>query len=392
MRRSALLLTLFAIQFANEAFAAGIQWTRHAFQLPESIWSVEAVDANGDRQIDFIAMGERKVFVLHAPEWKPQVVFDSQEPKLLYCVAFDADGDGDRDIALGRYRVPWIEYRQALAQGKTASKPNGPDFSVAWIENPNRPSDAWPLHVIDRELNGIHGLWMGDVDADGRPDLIADSILGPTFPNSLVWFRTPDRLGIPFERLVITRDGADGRPHYLDFADMNRDGKGDVLLGDSKIGVFSWWEQGSNSTWTKHKIAQENGATNIRAADVDGDGTLDVVGSCGHGKGVFWYRKAASAWTQHAIDADLPNPHALATGDFDKDGDIDLAAASFTAFIVRWYENSGDGKFKPHDIDTGHQQQAYDMKTADLDGDGRIDLILAGRESRNAVWYQNRNE
>ena len=90
------------------------------------------------------------------------------------------------------------------------------------------------------------------------------------------------------------------------------------------------------------------------------------------------------------IDVDLATPHALAVGDFDGDGDLDVAVASYTAFIVRWYENDGRGGFTPHDIDVGHQQQAYDLKAADLDGDGRIDLILAGRETRNAVVYFNR--
>ena len=80
----------------------------------------------------------------------------------------------------------------------------------------------------------------------------------------------------------------------------------------------------------------------------------------------------------------------IAAGDFDGDGDLDVAVASFTEFVVRWYENRGRGEFTPHDIESGNQQQAYDLKATDLDGDGRLDLILAGRESRNAVWYKNR--
>ena len=42
------------------------------------------------------------------------------------------------------------------------------------------------------------------------------------------------------------------------------------------------------------------------------------------------------------------------------------------------------------DIDTGYNQQAYDLKVADLDGDGRLDILLAGRQSNNVVWYHNR--
>ena len=77
-------------------------------------------------------------------------------------------------------------------------------------------------------------------------------------------------------------------------------------------------------------------------------------------------------------------------GDFDGDGDPDVATASFSAKIVRWYPNDGSGSFRAHDIDIANRQEAYDLKTVDLDADGRLDLILAGRETRNAVWYRNR--
>ncbi len=337
-------------------------------------------------------MGVTKVFAVEGANGKAETLFDAQEGKMLYCVALDADGDGDLDLALGRYQIPWIAYREARAQGKeTPAEPKGPDFSVAWIENRGRRAGApWPLHVVDRELNGIHGLHAADVDGDGRTDVIADSISGPAFANSVAWFSLATPAGAPATRHIVTKSGADGRPHYLDFADMNRDGRGDILLGDSGAGTFTWWERGADpaSAWTKHRIAQEKGATNIRPADINRDGTVDVVGACGHGKGVFWFE--APGWTKRSIDAELATPHALATGDFDGDGDLDVAVASYTAFVVRWYENDGRGGFTPHDIDTGNKQEAYDLKAVDLDGDGRLDLILAGRETRNAVVYFNR--
>ena len=378
-----------SIAIAAGADPGPINWTRTSVPLPESIWSVEAVDANADGKLDLIAMGETKVFALVAPDWKPQVLFDSKEPKMLYCVALDADGDGDQDIFVGRYRVPWIEHRQARAAGKASDEPKGPEFSIAWIENTRRVGEPWPVHVVDREFNGIHGLWTGDIDGDGRKDLVADSIMGPLFPKSLAWFQAPKRGGDALKRHIITKGGADGRPHYLDVADLNADSRPDLLVGDSGGGTFTWWEQGAGAgqPWIKHPIAKENGATNLKAADVNGDGVPDVVASCGHGTGVFWFE--GPTWKKHIIDATLRDPHALAVGDFDGDGDPDVAVASFGAKLVRWYQNDGKGSFTPHDIDTGNNQEASDMKAADLDGDGRLDLILAGRETRNAVWYRN---
>jgi hypothetical protein len=370
--------------------SAPIAWERVSLAMPESIWSVAVADVNGDGKQDLIAVGVTQVIAVLQPGGTQRILFDAKDGKMLYAVTLDMDADGDLDLAIGRYLVPEIEHRKAVAAGKAATKPVGPDFSIGWLENTGASGTPWSLHVIDRELNGTHGLWVGDVDGDGRRDLIANSISGPAFPNSVVWFRTPARGGDPFVRHIVTKSGADGRPHYLDFGDVNRDGRGDILLGDSGGGTFTWWERptAGGESWTKHLIAREAGATNLKLADVDGDGKPDVVGSCGHGKGVYWFR--GDTWERQSIDAALANPHALAVGDFDRDGDMDVATASYTAFVVRWYENDGRGNFTAHTIESENRQQAYDLKALDVDGDGALDLVLAGRESRNLVWYRNR--
>lgn len=383
-------LVLVHVAALMEGWAASVKWERVSFAMPESIWSVAACDVNADGKQDLIAVGVTQVIAVLQPGGAQRTLFDAQDGKMLYAVTLDMDGDGDLDLALGRYLVPWIEHRKAVAAGKAATKPVGSDFSIGWLENTGASAAPWPLHVIDRELNGTHGLWVGDVDGDGRHDLIANSISGPAFSNSVVWFRTPARGQSVFSRHVVTKSGADGRPHYLEFGDVDRDGRGDILLGDSGGGTFTWWQRpaASSESWTKHLIAREPGATNLKLADVDGDGKPDVVASCGHGKGVYWFR--GDTWERQAIDAALANPHALATGDFDRDGDMDVATASYTAFVVRWYENDGRGNFTAHTIESENRQQAYDLKALDVDGDEALDLVLAGRESRNLVWYRNR--
>lgn len=387
----ACILISWAALVSAPLHADPLAWHRHAFPLPDSIWSVETLDVTGNGHLEVIGLGQTQVFALAAPDWTPQILVDVHEGNMIYCVVLDADRDGDRDIALARSSVPWIRYRQAIAAGREAEEPEGPDFSVAWIENSGHIDVPWRLHVVDRELNGVHGVCSGDVDGDGADDLIADSISGPLFPESMAWFQSPLRKGseVGTQRHVVTHRGAGGRPHYLDFADLDGDGQGEILLGDSGGGAFTWWARGEDPTksWTKHVIAEEEGATNIEAVDINGDSKVDVVAACGHGTGIFWFENGH--WKKNVIDPDIPDAHALACADFDGDGDTDVAAASFTAFIVRWYENDGSGTFTAHDIDTDHEQQAYDMKAADLDGDGRLDILLAGRESRNVVWYRN---
>lgn len=170
---------------------------------------------------------------------------------------------------------------------------------------------------------------------------------------------------------------------------MNGDGRGDVLLGASTEGSFTWWEQPTDldNAWQRHLIAMEPGATHPRAVDLNGDGQLDILGSTGHGQGIYWYE--APDWNKHLVDADIRDVHAFDIGDLDGDGDIDCAGCSFSQQTVRWWENLGDGKFRIHNIDVGNEQQAYDLKIKDLDGDGRQDILLAGRRSENVVGYRN---
>lgn len=383
------LTCLLAIAMSGYA-TAGPSFERHAFAFSQGIWAVDALDANRDGRQDLIAVGETKVWAMLAPDWRVVEIAETPGGRTIHAIALDADGDNDLDLALGRSASDFIRLRESLQSGKPGKEPAGEDWTVAWLENPGSTETTWPLHRLDRELHGVHGLWEGDVNRDGRADLLASSFAGPHLESSLAWFATPFANDAPLGALrrMITTGKATGRAHYMDFADMNRDGRGDVLLGATAEGSFTWWEQPADLSheWRRHVLAKEPGGSHPRAADLNGDCQLDVMGSTGHGIGVFWYE--APMWTRHVIDADLRDVHAFDIADLDGDGDVDAAGCSFTARIVRWWENLGGGTFTAHDIDTTNEQQAYDLKIADLDGDGRKDLLLAGRKSNNAVWYR----
>lgn len=379
-----LVLTLSCLTLTAE-----VSWQKSTADLGEQTRGVDAADLDGDGNLDIVATGHTQVFVVLDPLGRAETVpiYDSVDGNLLYGSSGDMDMDGDLDFVIARGTSPWIEYREIRANGEKAKKPKrSPDFSIAWIENTGRIEKNAKLHVIDKDLHGSHGLAIADLNGDGSVDIVGNSIKG-IYKDSIAWF---DNFGGKFVRHMITQTNAPARPHYMDIADINNDGRPDVIVAHSGGNSLDWYKNppALHGRWNRQNIAEVDGVTNALVADIDGDKRKDIVASNGHGTGVFWYR--GSNWKAYPIDESLKDCHSLALGDFDNDGDIDVATASFSEKIVRWYENDGKGVFKAHDIDTGNGQEAYDLKAVDLNRDGRLDLLLAGRQTNNVVWYINR--
>lgn len=78
----------------------------------------------------------------------------------------------------------------------------------------------------------------------------------------------------------------------------------------------------------------------------------------------------------------------LASGDLDRDGDIDLVVAS-TRTGLHLYENDGTGHFSRFDIDVGPVAAlpVFNAVLADMDNDGWLDFVLATYQEGNYIWH-----
>lgn len=382
------LLPTLTISFCVSCLNATVSWEKSSADLGEQTRGIDAADLDADGNLDIVATGNTRVFTVLNPTRNNQAqpIWDVNEGKLLYGASGDLDGDGDLDFVVARETSPWIEYREARARREKAKKPKRiEDFSIAWIENTGKIEKKPVIHLVDKDLHGCHGLALADLNGDGRIDVIGNAIKGD-YKDSVAWF---DNFDGKFVRHMIAQKTAPVRPHYMDTADLNADGKLDVVVGHSGGNMLSYYKNppSLHGRWQQNDITELKGVTNALVADIDGDKRLDVVASAGHGTGVYWFK--GPRWQQTTIDDALTDCHALAIGDFDLDGDVDVAAASFGEKTVRWYENNGQGIYKATTIDAGNGQEAYDLKAVDLNKDGRLDLLLAGRNSNNVVWYIN---
>ena len=375
--------------FSASVLEASISWQKHQAALGERTRGIDAADFDGDGNLDILATGEVNVFIVLNPmeNQRAQVLWDTGGGSLLHAACGDLDNDGDLDFVVARGQSPWIDYREKRARREKAKKPKGvEDFSIAWIENAGELNRKLSWYPIDLDMHGCHGLAVGDMNRDGVTDVVGNSFQGD-FKDSVAWFENFEG---KFVRHMIASGTAPVRPHYMDIADLDYDGKPDVVVGHSRGNVLSWYKNPPSlyRKWSDNLIGEQEGVTNAQIADIDGDGRLDVVSSNGHGTGLHWFK--GPYWNLNTIDDAITDCHAMDVGDFDSDGDIDVATASFSEKIVRWYENQGKGNFRGHDIDIGSGQEAYDLKAVDLNKDGRLDLLLAGLQSDNAVWYINR--
>ncbi len=338
------------------------KWARHVIAQGEPSFTAVAIRMNGGGRSVIANSGTTTRFYGDG-----QVIH--QGVSLIHSAVMDVDGDGDEDF-IGAQYSPGLLF---------------------WLEQPAKPQQQpWIYHLIDDQIDGIHGLHVADVDGDGKPDLIANSGQPKgKFANSIVWLKPLDR-GTKWKRNVFASGDAPGLSHYHGAGDLNGDGRVDIVSA-AKVGKdgqwFAWWEQPKGGgPWKKHILSStEDGATNPLVADINGDGKMDVIASRGHGVGLLWFE--GPAFTRHEIDTSLYGPHSLAIGDIDGDGDIDAVTCAKDSYVVAWFENDGKGRFTKHVI---HENQAaYDIRLVDIDLDGDLDILIAGQNSRNVVWFEN---
>mgnify|MGYP001287098369 FL=1 len=165
-------------------------------------------------------------------------------------------------------------------------------------------------------------------------------------------------------------------------ADVDGDGDMDVLAGHNNI---AWYENDGSESFTTHTIST-SAASSVYAVDLDGDGDMDVVGSSAGSVG--WYENDGSGnFATHTIcnhywHRGFRSVYAL---DVDRDGYMDVVAASSSPNNkIMWYENDGSQYFNHHVISDSVRDARF-VSAGDVDGDGYMDVISG---HNNIAWYE----
>jgi hypothetical protein len=138
----------------------------------------------------------------------------------------------------------------------------------------------------------------------------------------------------------------------------------------------------------------------IHAADLDGDGDMDVLSAGSNG--IVWYENIDASGTfgeRQVISADESDRALIHAADLDGDGDTDILISTsiyeedFQRVIqeVSWFENTdGSGTFDaPRQIST-QLDWVQSIQATDLDGDHDLDVLVGSRRD-GVVWFENTN-
>ncbi|RDC62542.1 FG-GAP repeat domain-containing protein [Adhaeribacter pallidiroseus] len=268
--------------------------------------------------------------------------------------------------------------------------------TLIWRENPGNDKE-WAEHIIAKPGN-IETTRSWDIDNDGVPEIV------PNTPNdSLIIYRLNQTTPGKFDRHRIT--GKHG--HGLGFGDLNNDGRGDLIVENG------WLEapaQPFAQPWTLHPdFKLGTSSVPILVVDVNQDKVNDLIVGQAHGYGLHWYEQKKDknlkkiAWIKHPIDLVNSQYHTMEWVDIDNDGQPELITGkryrahngndpgetdplglyyfkwngeSFTKQIIS-YGPFGEGK-----------GAGLYFSVADLTGSGRKDIIVAGKDGLYVFYNQ----
>jgi hypothetical protein len=368
-----------------------ITWKKIVIDKAFRSEGVAVADVNKDGKMD-ILVGD---VWYEAPTWKVHKIRPGKDDyrdgnKNVYsntfcCWADDINGDGWPDLIVIGYPGapchwyenpkgkpgPWKEHvihhsacnetpqyedlfhkgKRVLIMGTQPKGSNGKQGQMCWFAPSKDPTQLWEVHPISepsapgKEIPGTqrysHGLGVGDVNGDGRPDVIIKS---------------------------------------------------------------GWWEQPAQDDgkpWKFHPANLGDDCADMFAYDMDGDGMPDILSSSAHRYGIWWHKQTrvkggeSKFVTRDLFKKLLSQTHALHFVDINGDGLRDLVTGrrwwahgpkgdpgSEEPAVLYWFQakknKDGSTEFIPHLIDD-ESGVGTQFVVTDFDGDGLPDIIVSNK-------------
>lgn len=334
--------------------------------------SVAAADIDGDGRLDILSTAG-EIVAWHrnlggSPPSFESIVIDTGFTSGRWVTSGDIDGDGDMDIVAadrGTNRIVWYE-NQLRQTGRV-------DFVARMVTD---------TAMRVRDVN------VADIDGDGDLDLYSAS----DGDDTIAWYENIDGSGRVWVKHIVSRNVRYPRSTYA--ADLDSDGRLDLMSASARDNRVTIFRQLRPKQFTEETVyADAIGVRFIHAADIDGDGSIDLIASSELDHTIAWFAnrlRSGGRFDRYVVSNTAHGVHAAIAADMDGDGDMDIVAAVEYDNRITWYENLGGiiPSWKEHVI-SPFAQVAHGVFVADLDGDGDLDVLSASREDGKVAWHEN---
>ncbi len=337
-------------------------WVDHLVIAPGQAFPLD-LDGDGDMDVAGAAFGGADIFVWEnmdgsGDSWTRYLVDDGfSHPRGMDWE--DVDGDGDPDLLGGSYL----------------------DGDLTWWENPGSFGTSWIEHLITDSFFLCQDVDAEDIDGDGDPDLVAVS----GYQSRITWWENND--GVFSEHSI----SSSLTPSSCVATDVNGDGEPDVVVASTSLSQIVWFENlGNGSAWTARILQNSIQPSCLDAYDIDGDGDTDIFFGSSLGNSVGWLENTgdfSEVWPLHTVTDLFLDVYDVAAGDYDSDGDIDIAGSAVFSDNFMWCENTdGYGQsWTNHLLEENYA--GYRIYAGDLNSDGRTDIITGGYHTTQICWW-----
>ncbi|MGL4420461.1 MAG: FG-GAP repeat domain-containing protein [Gemmataceae bacterium] len=398
--QTALFLSLLLPGLAPDVSdAPAIRWTKTVLDRKFRTEGVAIADVNKDGEID-VFNGE---YWYQAPDWTPHEMRPpmdfkdglSNYSRCFACWPGDFNKDGFPDLIVIDFPgAPcyWLE--------NPAGQPGHWKQHIIWHSACNETPQYADLFGTGQPVL-IMGTQPKGKETEGQM-----AYFTPTEDPKALWTMHPiSEPSTPGKEIPGTRKFS----HGLGSGDVNGDGRTDVIC------TAGWWEQPatkSDSAWKFHAANFGDAVADMFAVDVDADGKNDIISTSAHKFGIWFHKQRVNPkttvinWEQNTLFGMLVSEtHAANWVDIDGDGRKDLVTGK------RWWSHGrsepGSGwnaeiyylrnmkqpdgiiRFAPTliDSDSGIGTQ---FVVDDLNGDGLPDIISSNKKGVRVIVQQRK--